>query len=488
MLALLAAVSLLHGQVLDSTTGRGLGGVQVSNGRDLATTAADGSYALAAHGRFIFVVKPAGWTAAGPGAFVSPLPIADVAGKSFKGKADFVLRPNPEPRQYDALVFSDTQPANAREVSYLERSLTGPLAAQSMRFAFGLTLGDVTYDRPDLYRTIDAAVDELRLPWFTVNGNHDLQLGIAGDGAVSAYEDTFGPSTYAFHWGPALFVGLNDVRHEGGPRYHGGLLPDQWQFLEGLLAATPAATPVVVYFHIPLFAADPFSEPAFPVAERARLFGLLRRFPTVLILSGHTHTQRRVIYTAADGWKGASPLLEDNVAAACGGFWGGPVDAAGVPVSTMSDGTPPGYTILHVSPSSLTATYHRRPDLGPDSASDSRMSLHVPKVVAPGQGYVTFYANDYDGGPDTAVRARVDEGGWLPLRRAYAWDPTYATAYLAQDIASVPSKTPRLPDPTLCFHLWRGFLPAGLAVGSHRLEVQAGADAGQATFLVKTAN
>ncbi|HZZ58862.1 MAG TPA: calcineurin-like phosphoesterase family protein [Opitutaceae bacterium] len=490
MLAILAAAALLHGRVTNSATGAGLGGVQVSNGRDLATTAADGRYALPAHGRFVFVVKPAGWAAAGPTPFRSPLPVHELAGGAADpAEIDFGLRRVPEAAAYDVLVIADTQPANAREVGYLERSLTRPLArAGALGCAFGLTLGDVTYDRPDLYPSINAALAELPLPWFMVNGNHDLNLGIAGEHAVDAYESTYGPSTYAFHWGPALFIALNDVRHEGGPRYHGGLLPDQWSFLGNLLAGTPATTPVVLFCHIPLFADNPFAPPAFPVRDRLALFTLLRRFSAVLVLSGHTHTQRRVIYTAAEGWNGAAPLLEDNVAAACGGFWGGPLDAAGAPISTMSDGTPPGYAVVHVSAAGFAAAYHRRPDLGPPDEPSAHLSLHVPRVVAPGQGYVTFYVNDFDGGPDTEVRARVDDGGWLILRRVYAWDPNYASAYLAQDVAEVPPKTPRLPDPTLCFHLWRGFLPAGLALGPHRLTVRAGADAGSAEFAVRTAN
>ncbi len=32
-----------------------------------------------------------------------------------------------------------------------------------------------------------------------------------------------------------------------------------------------------------------------------------------------------------DGWMGREPLHEYNVAAACGGFWGGPRDADGIP-------------------------------------------------------------------------------------------------------------------------------------------------------------
>lgn len=510
MLAILAAAALLHGRVANPTSGQGLSGVLVSNGRDIVATGASGEFALPEHGRFVFVIKPAGWADAAKEAFHLPLPVAEIAAaRNPEAGLNFLLRPQPEAEAYDALVFTDPQPANDREIGYLRRSLTAPLAEADgahgppapgdaaspatphrpgARPAFGLTCGDITYDRPDLYPEINAAMDELRLPWFTVNGNHDLTLGVAGEHAIDAYESFYGPSTYAFRWGPALFIALNDVRHEGGPRYHGGLLPDQWTFLANLLADTPVTVPVVIFCHIPLFAADPFSPPAFPVRDRLALFALLRRCQTVLILSGHTHTQRRVFHTTEDGWQGPSPLLEYNVAAACGGFWGGPLDSAGAPISTMSDGTPPGYAILHVSAHALSADYHLRPDLGPDTAPSARLRLHLPRVVAPRQSYVPFFVNLFDGSARSEVRARVDDGGWIMLRPLVGWDPSYAAAYLAQDAATVPLATPRMPEPSLCFHLWRGLLPAGLDLGPHSLTVQAGAVSASAAFEIRKAN
>ena len=81
----------------------------------------------------------------------------------------------------------------------------------------------MVYDRPDLFGPVTAALARLGLPWYTVPGNHDLVLGTPDEGAaIAPFEAAFGPSTFAFHAGPALFVGLDDVRPLGGPRYVGG--------------------------------------------------------------------------------------------------------------------------------------------------------------------------------------------------------------------------------------------------------------------------
>jgi hypothetical protein len=102
-----------------------------------------------------------------------------------------------------------------------------------------------------------------------------------------------------------------------------------------------------------------------------------------------------------------------------------------------------------------------------------QMALHVPAAVAPRQGYVSFYANVFNGHDGWAVASSVDNRAWSPVRRILGWDPTYASEFLAQDSSGAPARGPRLPDPAICYHLWRGILPADLAPGAHVLHVRA---------------
>jgi hypothetical protein len=447
----------------------GIAGVAVSNGVDVALTQGDGRYELPARaGALVFVVKPPGWR--------SPLTAQNLpkfyarpAGADESGPVDFPLDRVEESDDFSALLFTDPQPTSEKEVGYFSRTIVDGLAGRR-DFAFGVTLGDVTSDRPDLYPSINDAVARIGVPWYNLNGNHDLNLlGGGGDrGVVAAFESAYGPSTYAFRRGGALFVALNDVRHLGGPLYIGGLRPDQFEFLENLLRATPRDILVVVMLHIPLFSPDPANAETFRIADRARLFALLADRPHALVLSGHTHYQRHVFYGPADGWRGGEPLHEYNVAAACGSFWGGPADERGIPISTMADGAPHGYGVLTCRGTNVRLEY-----VPAGHPADYQIGLHVPECVAPRQGYVSFYANVFNGHDGWTVEARVDGRQWTPMRRVLGWDPSYAALYLAQDATPTPPATRRLPDPAICYHLWRAFLPADLPAGPHTLAARA---------------
>jgi len=346
--------------------------------------------------------------------------------------------------------------------------------------AFSLTLGDIVYDRHELYGPLTDAMARIGVPAYRVNGNHDLDLGAADDRrATASYEAAFGPSTYAFHHGGALFVALNDVRYLGGPRYIGGLRPDQFVFLENLLKLAPRDELVVLLMHIPWFFPSPANAVTFRAADRARLFALLRDRPHNFWLSGHTHYQRHVLYGPADGWQGAQPLHEYNVAAASGSFWGGPADANGIPIATMADGTPHGYGYLTIDGTAVRTEYRaaRFP-------ADHQIGLHAPVAARARTGFVSYYANVFNGHDGWTVESRVDAREWNAMRRAVDWDPAYAKAYLEQDDLTTPRDTPRLPDPVVCYPLWRAYLPADLGPGEHVIEVRA-TDLQGASFLAR---
>jgi hypothetical protein len=175
-----------------------------------------------------------------------------------------------------------------------------------------------------------------------------------------------------------------------------------------------------------------------------------------------------VDYRAADGWTDDAPLHDYNVAAACGGFWGGPKDQEGIPVSTMWDGTPPGYAILGFAGDHVSLDYF--PARFP---AEHQIAIHAPAVLAPRQGYVSFYANVFNGHDGWSVQARVDNRAWNSVARILGWDPSYAADFLAQDSGGRPPQGKRLPDPAVCYHLWRGTLPADLSLGRHLLQVRA---------------
>ena len=456
----------------------GLPGVEVSNGTAIVLTDAAGGYRLEPDGDAPwFVIKPRGWrppvNALNLPQFYRRRPAGATGAAT--GAFDFPLQESPEPDRFQALVLTDPQPTTEREVGYLAGSIVRGLAGASGAFAFGVTLGDLVSDRPDLYPSLNAAIARVGVPWYNVPGNHDLDLGTPDDRhEFAGFEAVYGPSTYAFHYGPALFIALNDVRFLGGPRYVGGLRPDQLAFIGNLLRLAPREELVVLLMHIPWFYPNPSRVQTFRAADRGRLFALFADRPHVLWLSGHTHYQRNVFHTADDGWTGAQPLHEYNVAAACGGFWGGPPDADGIPVATMADGTPPGYAVLTVDGTAAQTEY--RPGRGP---ADAQIGLYAPRAARARLGYVSYFANVFNGHEGWTIESRLDDRVWNRMQRVIEWDPAYAEAYLAQNRDAEPAPGLRLPDPTVCYHLWRAYLPPDLAAGRHRVEIRATDPAGR---------
>jgi hypothetical protein len=259
------------------------------------------------------------------------------------------------------------------------------------------------------------------------------------------------------------------VIHQPGqrPAYIGGFREDQFAFLEAYLPRVPKDRLLVIAVHIPLF--EPEGKDSFRDADRARLFALLRDFPNVLVLSGHSHSQRHVHHHASTGWHGAQPLHEYNVGAACGAYWSGVKDAAGIPDATMADGTPNGYARLRIERGGrYVLAWHPARD-----PQDTQLRLTLPKVLRRGAypGWAV-YANAFMAPNDAVVEYRVDGGDWTPMRRRPGLDPWLLRENQRDDAADALRGYDRSPEAEVTPHLWRGALPTDLAVGVHRVEVR----------------
>ena len=271
-----------------------------------------------------------------------------------------------------------------------------------------------------------------------------------------------------------MFVGLDDVIYlparapDQRPGYIGGFREDQFAFLEAYLPRVPKDRLLVLGMHIPLFEME--GRETFRDADRERLFALLKDFPHVLVLSGHSHTQQHWQHDARSGWHGTAPLHEYNAGAACGAFWTGAKDAAGIPDTTMSDGTPNGYASLRIA---RGGTYALRWHVA-RAAGDPAIGLHAPNVLRR-DAYPAYgvYANVYMGRRDDRVEFRIDGGDWMPMRRVLAPDPNLLRENLRDADAQTLRGYDRSPEATTSPHLWRGTLPTDLAAGEHRIEVRA---------------
>ena len=464
---------------------QGLAGIRVSDGVKIVETDSKGRYAgLESSDRTVFVIKPAGFAVgrradgvpdfwrnprAGTGSALKFGGIAPTPGPC----RDFALqRQPPRAAGLDVLLFADPQTKSETDIDYYRRDIVAPIASRHGA-RLGLSLGDIVNDDLSLYPALNRVTASLDVPWLHLAGNHDLDFDAARDEeSLLTFRNTYGPDTFAWEEQEAVFIGLDDVIYQPGnkPAYIGGLRETQFAFLEAYLRDAPRDRLLVVAAHIPFFDASPVpGRPTFRAADRERLFALLEGFPHVLLLSGHSHTQRHVFHDAAAGWHGAAPLHEYNVGAACGAFWSGVKDAAGIPDATMADGTPNGYATLRVDPAGRYAlAWH------PARDPDASIGLHAPKVLRRG-AYPAWsvYANVYMGRDDSKVEYRIDGGEWKAMGKVLRPDPRLLAENARDDAADGLRGYDRSPEAEPSPHLWRGALPTDLAVGEHRIEVRA---------------
>lgn len=525
-LAQSAAPECAGGRVFEDRNGNGrqdpgepgLAGQRVSDGERIVSTDAQGGYRLPLRDRSSqFLIKPAGYRLAARADSGLPdywlnLRTADGADGEVALKYGGMPRTGAEPgcrdyalvpqrrgggRDLDVLVFADPQTKSAIDVDYYRRDIVEPLRAQRRGAApladLGLSLGDITDDDLSLYPQLNAVTASPGVPWLHAPGNHDLDFDAKRDeDSLLSFRHVYGPDTFAWEESNANFVVLDDVIYRPGPKadYIGGLRPDQFAFLERYLAGADKRRLLVLAIHIPLFDAAPGRE-TFRHADRERLFGLLREFPHVLVLSGHSHTQGHVFHDASVGWQGARPLHEYNVGAACGAFWSGIKDAQGLPDTTMSDGTPNGYARMRVR---ADATYRLswHPALaagkalvrdalagaagaatGRNSVADGYMRLYAPKSLRRGSYPIRgVYANVFMGRSDSRVEYRIGEGEWLPMKRVDQPDPALLAENARDDEATDLRSYDRAVIAAPGRHLWNAPLPTDAAVGEHVIEVR----------------
>ena len=178
----------------------------------------------------------------------------------------------------------------------------------------------------DLWHKVRA--DECGLPHLTAVGNHDVRDMHPVDGkkwAVDAYELS---NHYYTHdqAGWRLVILDSTMPIEGG--YTAKLDDEQFEWLQGVLHATPATTPVCVVSHIPIIAACAYFDGeneksgdwtipgSWVHIDARRIKDLLHQHPNVrLCLSGHMHLADEVTYL---GVKYACN------GAVCGNWWDGP--------------------------------------------------------------------------------------------------------------------------------------------------------------------
>lgn len=470
----------------------GLADVGVSNGQRIVRTDAEGRYLIDIDDRrgHVMVLKPHGHALPHndrglPDYYWLHYP-AGSPERSYEGIAptgtapdsvDFALIPTREPESLRILALADPQTSDPRELAFFERLFAEELRALE-GIDFTLILGDLLNDALDLGDSFDRLVAGFGHPWVAVIGNHDLDLDAASDfGAADTFTGRYGPTTWAFEYGPAHFLVLDNIRFHrppsGGYRYHGGFRAEQLDFVQAYLADVPKDAMIVLAMHIPL------NSNSFRSEDRERLLELVAPYDNALVLSGHYHANQHAYLDQAYGWPDPQGHLHEYaVGAVSGAWWGGALDENGLPDSTMRDGTPPGFAIVTLTADSYSIEYRgvRQPG--------RQLALFGPgSVMADTWSNADVYANVFNGDAYTEVSLQVERleadgqsmvvEPWAPMRKVDEADPrVWKRAIERMQFNGEPDNA-RLASPLDSSHLWRTRLSTSVAPGRYRVRVRA---------------
>lgn len=481
---------LASGFVFEDTNGNGrkdrreagIADVAVSNGTDVVLTRSDGSYRIPVKsGNTLFVIKPAGYKPALNDDFIPQFyyhykPEGSPNNYTYKGvlptgelprSIDFALHRYDEPESFTAIVFGDPQPYSMDDLDYFTRKIVEDVE-KSHNTLFGISLGDIVGDNLDLQPVYKERMRHLQLPWYNVMGNHDMNYDAPTDDlSDETFEKNFGSANYAFNYGNAHFIVLDNILYpdpRDGKGYWGGYRLDQLLFLENDLKHVPKDKLIVLSQHIQMKELAGYRE-----ADRKRLFDLLKDYENVLVMSAHTHLQDQIEYTSAEGWLGKKPLHEYNVGTTSGDWYSGKKDEKGLPDATMRDGTPQGYAFLHVQNNQYSVDYKVA---GKDA--DHQMHIYAPKVVQfKGRNTSRIMVNFFMGSPKDLVEYRIGNGDWQKMRYLEAADPSYSVKLIEWDFADklLPGRRPS--NAVNSTHLWQGAIKTDLSPGEHQIEVRA---------------
>lgn len=441
---------------------KGIAGISVSNQKTIVLSNQSGLFKIDAdENSYIFVIKPSNYSLVG------------MQGNSnaFFYKIDnntnynFALTPQPIKNNFTALMVGDPQMRGEKPLKAFSDDIVAELLNQNTLFAS--ILGDIADNDLSIYPAEQAMIKTLPYPVYHVFGNHDIYTkATSNTQAASVFSQYYGPDYFSFNEGNVHFVVLNNVVYQGWNNtqnkngdYFGGLPGQQYQWLATNLQKVPKNKLLVIMSHIP------FLEKYTNKEAIKKLFGLLQKYPNVLLVSGHLHNIENQFLTKKQLWNGTQPLQSITVGAACGSWWSGPLDERGLPVATCMDGSPNGYFKFN-----FNRNKYRYSFIAANHREDFQMRI-TPSTDTLTQGnlhneYISI--NIFSASKATKVWVKIND-----------MEPMLASNYTATDLFI--NKTYALrrnyddwqPKKTETEHLWRLQLPQNLKPGIHKIQVTA---------------
>jgi hypothetical protein len=255
----------------------------------------------------------------------------------------FQLKRNPnDENSHHFLAIADPQLQTTEEADLFQKESVQDLVKTVNEIGnfnvFGVTVGDIVFDRFDLFDNYNQSIKSVGIPFFQVMGNHDLDLS-APSHANSLYPFTnqYGPTYYSFNKGNVHYVVLSSVFFLGNKQYYGYLDDQQLKWLKEDLDLVNKQKPLVIFLHIPSASQAAQLNPGRDsnkesVINKEALFQLIHDFKDVHLISGHVHWNENIQI--------ADHILEHNLGAISGAWWAADI---------AYDGSPKGYGVFQVN-------------------------------------------------------------------------------------------------------------------------------------------
>lgn len=394
--------NLTHGAVITGKVTNGkkvLPNVVLSDGFAVVKTDANGRYSITLNDRseFLFLTTPSGYDFKTDSGNVS----RQYEDLGARNEINFTLKKlTHNDNKHHFIIWADPQVKNKRDVAQMMETSV-PDVKQLVKdlgdnaLVHGIGVGDLVWDALPLFDDYNKAVEQMGIPFFQCLGNHDMDYRQGGDETSdSTFKKYYGPTYYSFNRGKAHYIVLDDVRYLGEDRkYDGYITEEQLAWMEKDLQHVPKDNLVIINVHIPIHNS---------VKNRDSFYDLVKDFPTVHVMSGHTHYTRNVI-------KGN--VFEHNHGAVCGAWWTGPI---------CGDGSPRGYGVYSVDGTEMKWYY---------KGTGRERTHQVTVDIEPLKGNNRILANVWNYDPEWKVECFLDgeSNGIMEMVKGY--DPDAVRLY-----------------------------------------------------------
>lgn len=260
---------------------------------------------------------------------------------------------------------------------------------------YGITLGDLVFDKSELMGDLKQSFVSTRIPFFHTIGNHDFLEGISDPlRSIESYESHFGPIDYSFNRGNVHIVIMNNVLYKGNRRYGTGFTKEQINWLKSDLQHVPKNKMLIVCLHIPIVDNN-------KIEYRNEFLDIIKSFKEVHIMSGHYHRNKNY-------WHNDYNIYEHVTGTASGLWWAGTINKCGAPN---------GYYVYEVEGNRMKNWYYKSVNY----PADFQIKMYEPYSFGDRDGFVV--ANVWNADKDWTIELLENEVSKGEMQQFTDYDP-----------------------------------------------------------------